>query len=46
MKWEDYKETWKDEWAFYKRNPEFPLLMLLFIGLSIYYILKETLCKN
>lgn len=42
MKWEDYKEAWKDEWVFYKRNPEFPLLMLLYLGLLLYYILKET----
>jgi hypothetical protein len=42
MKWEDYKETWKDEWAFYKRNPAYPLLMLLYLGLLLYYILKET----
>ena len=42
MKWEDIKDELKCEWAFYKRNPEFPLLMLLFIGLLIYYILKET----
>jgi len=43
MKWEDYKKAWKDEWVFYKRNPEFPLFVLLYVGMLIFYILKETL---
>ena len=43
MKWEDIKDELKGEWDFYKSNPEFPLLMLLYLGLLLYYILKETL---
>lgn len=43
MKWEDFKDELKCEWAFYKRNPEFPLLMLLCLGVSLYCIFKEAL---
>jgi hypothetical protein len=43
MKWEDYKKAWMVEWAFCKRNPEFPLFVLLYVGMLIFYILKETL---
>ena len=46
MKWEDFKDELKWEWAFHKRNPELFILMLIIIGMPIYYILKETLCKN
>ena len=43
MKWENFKDELKCEWDFYKRNPEFPLLMLLYIGLLIYFITKQLL---
>ena len=46
MKWEDFKDELKWEWAFHKRNPELLILMLIIIGMPIYFIFKETLCKN
>lgn len=46
MKWEDFKNELKWEWVFHKRNPELFILMLIMIGMPIYFILKEMLCKN
>jgi hypothetical protein len=46
MKWEDFKYQLKSEWAFHKSNPELLILLLIIIGLPLYYIIKETLCKN
>jgi hypothetical protein len=46
MKWEDFKYELKHEWFFHKRNSEMLILLLIIIGLPIYYILKETLWKN
>ena len=46
MKRKDFKYQLKSEWAFHKKNPELLILLLIIIGLPIYCILKETLCKN
>ena len=46
MKWEDFKYELKWEWQFHKRNPELFILMLIIIGMPIYFIFKEMLCKN
>jgi len=46
MKWEDFKYELKWEWQFHKRNPELLILMLIIIGMPIYFIFKEMLCKN
>lgn len=27
MNWAEYKQVMRDEWAFYKRNPHFPVMM-------------------
>lgn len=43
MKFENHREWWKDEWQFHKRNPEFPILMLIYIAILIYYIFEEYL---
>lgn len=38
MSWSEYKDTWRDEWEFYKRNPEFPLLILASLAGNLYTI--------
>lgn len=43
MKWENFKDKLKCEWAFHKRNPELLILMLIIIGMPIYFIIKEVL---
>jgi hypothetical protein len=43
MKWKDFKCELKQEWAFHKRNPELLILLLIIIGLLLYYIFKEAL---
>lgn len=41
MNWDDYKEQMGHEWAFYKRNPEFPILMILWLGTIIWVICSK-----
>jgi len=36
MKWEDIKDELKWEWHFWKRNPEFPIIVLISILIYIY----------
>ena len=41
MSFKEWKEAMRDEWEFYKRNPEFPIMMSLCISLQIFTIFHE-----
>lgn len=38
--WEWYSESWRDEWEFWKRNPEFPLVLFTLLGLQIWCLFR------
>ena len=41
MTWSEYKESWRDELAFWKRNPEIPLLHAFILSGYLYVIFSD-----
>lgn len=41
MNFEEWKQAMRDEWQFWKRHPEFPLMLLLGLSAMIYSLIKE-----
>jgi hypothetical protein len=41
MSWQEYKEQMRDEWEFYKRNPSFPIIMILWLGTVLWALLQK-----
>lgn len=40
MNWKEYKEYWKEEFLFWKRHPEFPILIIINLTIYIYILIK------
>ena len=42
MSFEEWKEGMRDEWQFWKRNPEFPIMLFLSVASCVYSIMEES----
>jgi hypothetical protein len=40
MNWDEYKQHFKEEWAFYKRHPELLFMWLVYAFSIVYFIYK------